>query len=101
MYSTIWKRASQLRGNAMPVMRPSSMWQPLAIATFAATATVAGSSRNGSTARLSASASSTVSASMISTRAPDAALMPALTASALDPPLALSTTTRSGSRTDR
>ena len=101
MYSTIWNRASQLRGSATSVMRPCSMRQPLAIATLPPTATVAGSSRNGSTARLSASASSTVSASMTSTRTPDAALMPALAASALLPPFCLSMTTRSGSLTDR
>ena len=101
MYSTTWKRASQLRGSATSTMRPCSIRQPLAIATLAPTATVAGSSRNGSTARLSASAASMVSASMSSTSVPDATLMPALAASALHPPFSLSTTTRSGSLTDR
>ena len=101
MYSTTWNRASQLRDRATSTMRPCSMRQPLAIAIFAPTATVIGSSRNGSTARLRASASSTVSASMTSTRTPDAALMPALVASALHPPFTLSTTTRSGSLTER
>ena len=44
MYSTIWNRASQLRGSATSETWPFSIRQPLAMATFPPTATVAGSS---------------------------------------------------------
>ena len=77
------------------------MRQPLLIAMLPPTATVDGSSRNGITARLNASGSSRVSASMLSTSVPDAALNPAFTASDLLPPFALSMTTSAGSLVDR
>ena len=87
---------SQFRGNATSATRPSKMRQPLAIPTLPPTATVFEFSRNGVTARIKASRSRMVSASMIATRAPDAALIPALAASALHLPLSLSITTRPG-----
>src|SRR5580765_3428914 len=83
------------------VTRPPSMLEPLEIATYPPTATVVASSRNGSTARLSASGSSTVSASITSTNPPDAALIPALLASDLQPALSLSITTTAGSAMER
>ena len=101
MYSMTWNRASQLFGRRTSVMRPLSILHPLAIATCAPTATVVGSSRNGSTARVNASRSRIVSASMTSVSVPDATLMPALTASALQPPFSLSITRTLGSVTDR
>ena len=75
--------------------------QPLLIAMLPPTATVDASSRNGMTARLNASGSSNVSASMLSTSVPDAALNPAFTASDLLPPFSLSTTMSAGSLVDR
>ena len=57
--------------------------------TAAPTAIVDGSSRNGSTARLSASGSRIVSASSAMTPAMEAALMPAFEASALPPTVLL------------
>ena len=96
-----WKRASQLRGMPTSVTRLFSIRHPFAIATYPPTATVSGCSRNGIAARVSASGSSMVSASMTSTSRPDAALIPALAASDLEPPLILSITTRAGSTIER
>ena len=92
-YSTIWMRASQLRGIPTSSMKPSDTRQPLAIRTVPPHAMVAGSSRNGRTTRWRLSRWSTESASTAQKSGERAALIPALSASAL-PPFSLSMTRR-------